>query len=97
MSLKLVNEDIADIAKGLGKSAMKLEGKTIFLSGGGGFLGKYIVGALCYLNDNVFDKPCRIITVDNFITGKPHPHFNYKGRSDVLEVWGDITHPLPVR
>jgi len=97
MSEKIIKEDIAAIAKGLGKDAKKLEGKTVFLSGGGGFLGKYITGTLCYLNDNVFSKPCRIISVDNFITGSPHPHFNYKGRSDVLEVWGDITQPLPVR
>ena len=97
MSEKIIKEDIASIALGLGKDAMKLSGKTIFLSGGGGFLGKYIVGTLCYLNDNVLSKPCRVISVDNFITGQPHPHFNYKGRSDVLEVWGDITQPLPVR
>jgi len=97
MSQKIIQEDIAAIAKGLGKDAKKFEGKTIFLSGGGGFLGKYITGALCYLNDNVFSKPCRIISVDNFITGSHHPHFNYKGRPDVLEVWGDITQPLPVR
>lgn len=97
MSEKIIKDDIAEIAKGLGKDAKKFEGKTIFLSGGGGFLGKYIVGTLCYLNDHVLAKPCRIISVDNFITGSPHPHFNYKGRSDVLEVWGDITQPLPVR
>lgn len=97
MSQKIINEDIAAIAKGLGKDAKKLEGKTVFLSGGGGFLGKYIVGTLCYLNDNVLEKPCRVISVDNFITGSPHPHFNYKHRPDVLEVWGDVTQPLPVR
>jgi len=97
MSKKIVEEDIAAIAKGLGTDAKKLAGKTVFLSGGGGFLGKYIVGALCYLNDHVLTKPCRIVSVDNFITGSHHPHFNYKGRPDVLEVWGDITHPLPVR
>ena len=97
MSEKIVKEDIAAIARGLKKEAKKLEGKTIFISGGGGFLGKYIVGVLCYLNDHVLKTPCRIISVDNFITGQPHSHFNYKGRPDVLEVWGDITQPLPIR
>ncbi len=97
MSEKIIKEDIATIAKGLGKDAKKLEGKTVFLSGGGGFLGKYIVGTICYLNDNILSKPCRVISVDNFITGKAHPHFNYKGRHDVLEVWGDITERLPIR
>ena len=97
MSETIVREDITTIALGLGKDAKKLEGKTVFISGGGGFLGKFIVGTLCHLNDNILSKPCRVISVDNYITGKPHPHFNYKGRGDVLEVWGDITQPLSVR
>lgn len=97
MSEKIIKEDIAAIAKGVGKDAKKFEGKTALLSGGGGFLGKYIVGTLCYLNDHVLSKPCRVISVDNFITGTAHPHFNYQGRADVREVWGDITQPLPIR
>jgi UDP-glucuronate decarboxylase len=97
MSKNIVEEDIVSIANGLAKEYKKLEGRTIFISGGGGFLGKYLVGTLCYLNDHKLKKPCRVISVDNYITGKHHPHFNYKGRNDVLEVWGDITQPLPIR
>lgn len=97
MSNTIVWEDIAAIGRGLGAEAHKLEGKTILISGGSGFLGKYLIGALCYLNDTTLKKPCRIISVDNFITGSPHPDFNFKGRDDVLEVWGDVSQPLPVR
>lgn len=98
MSEQLVREDIAAIATGLGDEKMKLAGKTVLLSGGSGFLGKYIIGALCELNDTVLkDNPCKIISVDNFITGSTHPQFNYKNRPDVLEVWADIAYPLPVR
>jgi UDP-glucuronate decarboxylase len=94
---QIVKGDIAAIAEGLGEEAKKFEGKTILISGGAGFLGKYIIGTLAYLNDNVFAKPAKIISVDNFITGSTHPHFNYKGRADVLEVWADVSYPLPVR
>ena len=97
MEWQLVWEDIAEVGRGLGDEAHKLAGKTVLISGGSGFLGKYLIGALCYLNDTTLAKPCRIISVDNFITGSPHPHFNYKGRSDVLEVWADVSQPLPVR
>src|SRR3989344_4038734 len=97
MEWQLVWEDIAEVGRGLGDEAHKLAGKTVLISGGSGFLGKYLIGALCYLNDTTFKTPCRIISVDNFITGSPHPHFNYKGRDDVLEVWGDVSQPLPVR
>ncbi|MEK7536900.1 MAG: NAD-dependent epimerase/dehydratase family protein [Patescibacteria group bacterium] len=94
---EIVREDIAAITKKLGETAKNFEGKTILISGGAGFLGKYIVGALCDLNDTVFSRPCRIISADNYITGQRHPHFNYRDRSDVLEVWADVIHPLPVR
>ena len=97
MSQKIVDEDIATIAQNLGGVAKKFEGKTVLISGAGGFLGKYIVGVLCHLNDKVFKTPCRIISVDNYITGQRHPHFNYRNREEVLEVWADVTHPLPVR
>src|SRR6185437_4041940 len=97
MSEHIVHEDISNAAHGLGTDAHLLEGKTVLLSGGSGFLGKYLIGTLCRLNDTVFKIPCKVISVDNFITGVAHPHFNYKGRPDVLEVWGDITFPLPIR
>src|SRR3989338_9442389 len=97
MSQAIVREAIATIARNLGEEARKFEGKTILMSGGGGFLGKYIVCTLCELNDTVFSKPCRIISVDNYITGVRHPHFNYQNRPDVLEAWADVSYPLPVR
>jgi UDP-glucuronate decarboxylase len=97
MTENLVWQDILTITKNLGSEAKRFEGKTILISGGGGFLGKYLVGAFCCLNDTVLKTPCKIISVDNYITGIPHPDFNFKGRSDVLEVWGDISHPLPIR
>ena len=88
----IVQEDIAAIALNIAKEAKKFEGKTILLSGGSGFLGKYIVGVFCYLNDNVFKLPCKVISVDNFITGQSHPQFNYKGRPDILEQTRQLQH-----
>ena len=94
---ELVKEDFATIAKGLGVEAGRLEGKTILVSGGAGFLGKYLIGTIVHLNDHVFRTPAKVISVDNFITGSAHPHFDFKGRPDILEVWGDVSQPLPVR
>jgi len=97
MKKQLVREDIKTIVDKLGDEVLKFEGKTILLSGGSGFLGKYFVLVFTYLNDNVFEKPCKVISVDNFITGSHHPHFNTRGREDVLQVWADVSQPLPVR
>jgi UDP-glucuronate decarboxylase len=97
MSETIVREDIATIARNLGSEALKFEGKTILLSGGAGFLGKYFVSLFCYLNDNVLTAPCKVISADNYITGSQHAHFNTRDRSDVLQVWADVAQPLPVR
>jgi UDP-glucuronate decarboxylase len=97
MSKQIVLEDIKTIVENLGDEVLKFQGKTVLLSGGSGFLGKYFVLVFTYLNDYVFDEPCKVISVDNFLTGSHHPHFNTRGREDVLQVWADVSQPLPVR
>lgn len=78
---KIVGEDLKIIAEKISDVSPKLEGKTVLVTGGAGFLGKYIVLTLDYLNKNVFDEPCRIIILDNFISGLPdviHENENLK-------------------
>ncbi len=94
---QIVQEDIVTIAQGLSGEAKKLSGKTVLISGGAGFLGKYFLGVFDYLNKQVLDKPCRVISVDNFITGNRDPEFQVSDGKFILDVWGDVTYPLPVR
>lgn len=93
----LVLEDIKTIANGISAEASKLSGKTVLISGGAGFLGKYFLGVFSYLNAHVLEKPVRVISVDNFITGDRDPNFDFSDRTHILDVWGDVTNPLPVR
>ncbi len=69
MSSKIVDEDVKNIAAGIGADADKLSGKTILITGGAGFLGNYFLLTIDFLNKNVLEKPCKVISVDNFITG----------------------------
>ena len=66
---KIIKEDIKEISKNLGDIAKQLAGQTLLIAGGAGFLGKYIVSTLDYLNKNVLSSPCKIIVLDNFISG----------------------------
>lgn len=66
---KIIEEDVKNIVKNLGDSVKDFNGKTILITGGAGFLGKYLVYTLDYLNRNTLDNPCKIIVLDNFITG----------------------------
>lgn len=65
--MKVVTEDIKSIVNKVDLS--DLEGKTVLISGAAGFLGSYYLVVFQYLNQNVFTIPCRVLAIDNFITG----------------------------
>ncbi|MCH8748501.1 NAD-dependent epimerase/dehydratase family protein, partial [Patescibacteria group bacterium] len=95
--LSIVQEDIKTIADSLKAEAPRLAGKTLLISGGAGFLGKYFLGVFDYLNRQVLAEPMRVISVDNYITGSKDPEFDVHDSENVLDVWGDVTQPLPIR
>ncbi len=73
MKKGILEEDIENIAKRIQSEAKKLEGKTLLITGGAGFLGKYFILTIDHLNKHQFEKPCRVISVDNFVTGSAYP------------------------
>lgn len=78
------------------KEAKALEGKTLLISGGSGFLGTYINLIIYLLNENIFKKKCKVISIDNYITGtKKNLHFkNQDGIFKYLEQ--DIKLPIDI-
>ena len=64
----LVQEDVNSIVASIKKEAKELEGKTILITGGSGFLGSYFLAVFERLNEKFFKKPSRIISIDNYIT-----------------------------
>lgn len=90
-----IQEDVKTIARNLGDISKKFSGKTLLISGGAGFLGKYFLRTFQYLNNRVLAKPVRVISIDNLITGDRDEAF--KNDSNILDVWADVTQPLPVR
>jgi len=75
----LLTSDIQAIANGLGADAHRLNGKTILLSGGRGFLGRYFIAVFRELNRTVLERPCKVIALDN-ITKRATPYFALKSR-----------------
>lgn len=69
MKNKIILEDIETIGNDLRPYSYKLSGKTLLITGGAGFIGRYILLIIGFLNKNVLDRPCKVICVDNFITG----------------------------
>ena len=62
-----LDSDIDEIIERLDTKA-KLEGKTILMSGARGFLGRYFMEIFKKMNQNYFEKPVKIIALDNLIT-----------------------------
>jgi UDP-glucuronate decarboxylase len=77
----LLASDIAEICRRLGDTAHDFAGKTVLLTGGRGFLGRYFMEIFAHLNQNILAKPCRLIAVDNLITagkeGAEIPEFEH--------------------
>ena len=63
-----INSDFDEIIAGLGAEAQKFAGKTVLLTGGRGFLGRYFSEVFHRLNNTVLDKPVRVVALDNLIT-----------------------------
>lgn len=66
---KSILEDLEITLKDIKKEAKSLEGKTMLISGGAGFLGTYINLVIFLLNKYSFKKKCKVISIDNYITG----------------------------
>lgn len=65
----MLPSDIEEIAGRVEQDAAPLAGKTILLTGGRGFLGRYFTRVFVRLNETALKKaPCKIIVLDNLIT-----------------------------
>ncbi len=68
MSEFLLKTDIEEIVSRLGQSAETLSGKTVALTGGRGFLGRYFTEIFSFLNEHVLSQPLKLFVFDNLIT-----------------------------
>ena len=63
-------DDISEIINRIKIHSNDFSGKTVLLSGGSGFIGRYFVEIFRRLNAGILDKPVHVIILDNLITGK---------------------------
>jgi UDP-glucuronate decarboxylase len=90
----VIHEDAQAIIAGLGSALAPLEGTTLLVTGGGGFLCSYLLETVACLNDAVFSRPCRVISADNFLTGIPSRVAHLTSRPDFVFVEHDVSKPL---
>lgn len=93
----IIEEDIAQIVDSIADIVKKLEGKTVLVTGGSGFLGKYIVGTIQHLNKNKFKKPCKLISIDNNITSVNSNYYKIPKNDYIIFKKRDVTKPISIK
>ena len=92
MSPFLIDSDIKEVVERLGDQTREFAGKTVLLTGGRGFLGRYFTEIFAHLNEHVLREPVKVVVLDNLITagklGAEAPD-----RSDIHFVHHDVILP----
>ncbi len=91
---KITSQDLKKIVETIKDEALALEGKTILISGGSGFIGSYINAVLYLLNKRFFKKKCRVISIDNYITGSKKNFLLDIKDKNFKQLDGDIRLPV---
>ena len=89
MKSAFINDDIHEIVENLGDVARAFSGKTIVITGGTGFLGRYFLETFARLSKDCLQEACRVIAYDSLITSqidtlKDHPSVTFI-KHDVIE------------
>ena len=94
----VVNEDIAFILESVETEFKALSGHRLLLTGGGGFLGYYIVSALMAWNKRCEDAGSQgvdLVIYDNFMRGVPKWLVSFEDSQELTIVKHNIIDPLP--
>ncbi|MHC8508164.1 MAG: NAD-dependent epimerase/dehydratase family protein [Rhodospirillales bacterium] len=79
MTKLFLDSDIAEIARRLAPVYDQLSGKTVLLTGGGGFLGRHFMQVFRHLNEHCLKAPVKLTALDNFITAEAPPEISENG------------------
>jgi UDP-glucuronate decarboxylase len=63
-----LQSDIDEVVRRISDAAKDFSGKTVLLTGGRGFLGRYFMEVFNRLNLEVLEKPVELLVLDNLIT-----------------------------
>ena len=92
---QVVQSDLDYICRKLKQELPMLAGKRVAITGGGGFLGYYLVQGLLHANSIGDDAPIRVSVFDNFSRGTPAWLMGLQNDPNLELVRHDITNPLP--
>jgi dTDP-glucose 4,6-dehydratase/UDP-glucuronate decarboxylase len=91
----IVDQDLEYICHKLEAEFINLPGKKILITGGGGFLGYYLIQSLLRWNRTAGGDGVQVTVYDNYVRGLPQWLGTLSGDPNLKLVKHDITRPLP--
>lgn len=92
----VVEQDLTNICEAIMPAARALEGSTILITGGSGFIGSYLVATIDKLNSKHFKVPCKVISVDNHIVGKENNLLKVIDSGHIKNINHDVRKPFDI-
>jgi nucleoside-diphosphate-sugar epimerase len=93
---ELLDEDLSRMAGALGDEFTEMEGSNVLITGGGGFLGYYLVQSVLFWNDRrAPQRPIHVTVVDNYRRGVPGWLLALRENTNLVLLEHDIKQPLP--
>ena len=92
---QLVDEDLAQVAQALEGELSAMAGSNLLVTGGGGFLGYYLVQSVLFWNERRSGAPIHVTVIDNYRRGVPAWLLARREQPNLSLVEHDITQPLP--
>lgn len=89
----VIAEDARALFDEMGDVVTGLAGTTILLAGAGGFLGGYLLDVLAVWNRKA-DFSCRVLAVDNFVSGVPERLAHLEGEPWLRVQAHDLRQPI---
>lgn len=91
---QVVGNDVAVLLGDLRSVLPKFSGTTVLVTGANGFLMSYIVETLLAWNESGAGPACRVIALDNFVTGVPDRLAHLNNAKHLALLKHDISRPL---
>lgn len=92
---ELLDRDRDHIADAAAEEFRAMEGSSLLVTGGGGFLGYYLVQAALHWNQRRAAAPIHVTVMENFRRGTPQWLLDLRGDPHLDLVEHDVSRPLP--
>jgi len=93
---ELLEKDLTHLTTALRDELGAMEGSNLLVTGGGGFLGYYLVQTVFFWNERkAAGRPIHVTVLDNYKRGAPEWLMALRGNRSLTLVEHDVSKPLP--